>query len=395
MPTDIIVTDTTDGDKNNVDSTTGPDYKIENDRVIYINKKLERKVWAHTAVPGFPLNMLHHDKNSENIQRILRVCDEKCFNILFENRNNNFQYEEFLKAAQKYKFFCNESNDTTMSLDDMCKLELATLFAHWTQDTGIEFTTGAPAIESWKNGLFFAYDKDCQHETDKTCMHHDLNDFTYSPYDNQWYWGRGAKRLVGNTNYGKFSEAFLGDKKALLEHPNRVSEEGWLSFGTSIWFYMTPQSPKPSMHDVVTKFWKPNNEDLKQDIKEGFGTTIHIISPGECGYKTKEAQNRIDYYELFMNYFNMEILITDEKSCAFSTPFVYGGEGTMYYHWAFNWTKHYECELVEWQTEYNLFEMESYERCIKDYRESNNHTGGPTIPTIPDTDIPMYLFIFL
>jgi chitinase len=51
-----------------------------------------------------------------------------------------------------------------------------------------------------------------------------------------------------------------------------------------MWFYMTPQSPKPSMHEVATGFWKPNTKDGKADIDFGFGATINIINGGlECG----------------------------------------------------------------------------------------------------------------
>ena len=45
---------------------------------------------------------------------------------------------------------------------------------------------------------------------------------------------------------------------------------------------MTPAEPKPSMHDVVTGYWEPNDEDLKANIdNSGFGTTINIINGAE------------------------------------------------------------------------------------------------------------------
>ena len=37
------------------------------------------------------------------------------------------------------------------------------------------------------------------------------------------------------------------------------------------------------MHDVVTRFWKPNAVDTAAGIKLGFGATINIINGGlEC-----------------------------------------------------------------------------------------------------------------
>jgi len=48
----------------------------------------------------------------------------------------------------------------------------------------------------------------------------------------------------------------------LLINPGRVSSEGNVAAAAGIWFYMTPQDPKPSMHDVVTGFFTPNAVDL-------------------------------------------------------------------------------------------------------------------------------------
>jgi len=51
-----------------------------------------------------------------------------------------------------------------------------------------------------------------------------------------------------------------------------------------IWFYMTPQDPKPSMHDVMTGFFEPNDKDDQVNITATFGTTTNIINGGlECG----------------------------------------------------------------------------------------------------------------
>lgn len=51
-----------------------------------------------------------------------------------------------------------------------------------------------------------------------------------------------------------------------------------------IWFYMTPQAPKPSMHDVMTGFYVPNSADIAANFTASFGTTINIINGGfECG----------------------------------------------------------------------------------------------------------------
>lgn len=85
-------------------------------------------------------------------------------------------------------------------------------------------------------------------------------------------------------NYGPFSKVIYGDVTVLLNNPDLVAQEGWLAVSSAIWFYTTPQSPKPSMHDVVAGFWKPNSNDLAAGITSGFGATINIINGGvECG----------------------------------------------------------------------------------------------------------------
>jgi len=66
----------------------------------------------------------------------------------------------------------------------------------------------------------------------------------------------------------------------VLENPEVVAEDGYYAFGSSIWYYMMPVNPKPSMHDVVTGFWQPNAADTAAGIKGGFGTTINLIAGG-------------------------------------------------------------------------------------------------------------------
>ena len=62
----------------------------------------------------------------------------------------------------------------------------------------------------------------------------------------QLYYGRGAKQLTWNYNYGAFSNAMYGDPMVLLRNPGLVATT-WLNFAASMWFFVTPQPPKPSM----------------------------------------------------------------------------------------------------------------------------------------------------
>lgn len=42
-----------------------------------------------------------------------------------------YSWEGFLKAVAQFPHFCNENNLDGWTIDDVCKRELATIFAHW------------------------------------------------------------------------------------------------------------------------------------------------------------------------------------------------------------------------------------------------------------------------
>ena len=114
--------------------------------------------------------------------------------------------------------------------------------------------------------------------------------------------------LQENTNYGKFSDiAYYGglyDKMTLLESPSDVSKDGFLAFASAMWEYMTPVSPKPSMHEIMTGFYVPSYDDTLNNIIADFGATINVISDGsECltatSVETAAASARSSYYTSF------------------------------------------------------------------------------------------------
>jgi hypothetical protein len=79
-----------------------------------------------------------------------------------------------------------------------------------------------------------------------------------------------------------------------------------MAFRAAIWFYMTPQPPKPSMHDIATGYWIPNSVDKANGFYAGFGATINVLNGAvECGHTDDRATNRVNYYKAFMNYFKV------------------------------------------------------------------------------------------
>ena len=77
-------------------------------------------------------------------------------------------------------------------------------------------------------------------------------------------------------------------KEYLLKNPELVHQDGFLAMAAGIWFYMSPQKPKPSMHDVMTGFFVPTAADIAGKFAANFGTTTNIINGGfECGQATE------------------------------------------------------------------------------------------------------------
>lgn len=101
-----------------------------------------------------------------------------------------------------------------------------------------------------------------------------------------------------NYNYGLAGDA-LG--LPLLNDPDMVALDGAVAFRTGVWFWMTPQAPKPSCHDVMVGKWVPSAQDMALGRKPGFGMTINVINGGlECGMPTNaKVEDRVGFYLKF------------------------------------------------------------------------------------------------
>ena len=63
----------------------------------------------------------------------------------------------------------------------------------------------------------------------------------------------------------------------LLQLPDFVALGGPESFAVAFWRYMTPRYWYPSPHEVTIKRWIPSEFELKNGIRQGFGTTTNIL----------------------------------------------------------------------------------------------------------------------
>jgi len=268
-------------------------------------------------------------------------------------------------------------------MDDLCRLELATMFAHWAQEVGEHASQQDAGVPQWKQGLYHFIEMgcatgDCTGYRGDTCNGELWQGKRWPCPDTPeaQYYGRGAHQLSYNFNYGPFSEAvFDGDVSVLLAHPDRVvgtGKDGWLAFASAFWFHMTPQSPKPSGHDALVGWWKPNSDDISSNRKLGFGIQIMIINGGrECGghTPTEMAENRVAYFRAACDFFG--ISPGENLQCTMMKEFGESSSAAMPIYWEQDWNQNCECQLVNYQTSWSIFDSPSdldgpYRKCVYD-----------------------------
>ncbi|WP_074407877.1 glycoside hydrolase family 19 protein [Aquimarina megaterium] len=202
------------------------------------------------------------------------------------------------------------------------KREITAFFANISHETTGGWSTAPGGQFSW--GLHFR-----EEPTDASYASPDTN---YPPTPGKSYKGRGPIQLSYNYNYGPASEFIFGDKQILLDHPEKVIEDAALAFQTAIWFWMTPQYPKPSAHDVMVNKWTPNELDKTKNRIPGLGMTVNIINGGvECGQGTEKPQvlDRIGYYERFTGIYQIGTDmdgVHDLSDCGCKDMSKYGGD---------------------------------------------------------------------
>ncbi|MCL2609145.1 MAG: chitinase [Treponema sp.] len=175
--------------------------------------------------------------------------------------------------------------------------ELAGLLANMAHETGAGWEGAPGGEESW--GFFF--NEEVYVVTSlggHTDVYTDPENDYYPPVPGQSYHGRGGIQLSWNYNYGPFSVMAFGDKNVLLQDPGRVAREGKLGWMSGLWFWMTPDLPKASCHDVMRSDWRPEGifaSAAEKGITWGYGATIIIINGG---YESEgnEKPRRVRHY---------------------------------------------------------------------------------------------------
>ncbi|MFD2145897.1 chitinase [Mucilaginibacter antarcticus] len=265
------------------------------------------------------------------------LITEKQFNELFPERNPFYTYAAFIKSVKElsaikvkvtrrstyiYQFmrtdkrtnkttmvrqdpdwnetWATEKPDTTYTIDygafcteadaETNKRELAAFFAN------IAHETRHGRNGTYTDGLMLTK------EGDTTQNYYNASD-EYPPVKSKKYYGRGPMQLSYNGNYGYASDLIFGDDKVLLNDPDLVERDAVVAFKAAIYFWMTPQKPKPSAHDVMIGKWRPQAHDTAGKRAAGFGMTINIVNGAlECGKGDglPNMQDRIGFYQHFL-----------------------------------------------------------------------------------------------
>ncbi|XP_042497173.1 basic endochitinase-like [Macadamia integrifolia] len=213
------------------------------------------------------------------------LINQTLFNEILKHRNEFYTYDAFIAAAKSFPRFGMTGDD------HICKKEIAAFLAQTSHETTGGWSEGPDGRYTW--GYRFI-----EEQGDRVGPYEWPNNAQWPCAAGKRYYGRGPIQLSHNYNYGQAGRALGVD---LLNNPDLVATDPIISFRTASWYWMTPQPPKPSCHDVITGKWTPTNADRAEGRLPGYGVITNIINGGlECG-KGNDANvvDRIGFFERY------------------------------------------------------------------------------------------------
>lgn len=203
--------------------------------------------------------------------------------------------------------------------------EIMAFLANISQET----TGGWPTAPGGQYAYGLYFNEEQGYSNSGSVGYVDAGSTLYPPTPGKSYHGRGPIQLSWNTNYGQVSAFLYGDKQVLLDNPENVLLDGAVAFQTAIWFWMTPQYPKPSAHDVMVENWQPSSAQVAAGIVPGFGATVNIINPAiECnsGTESPKVVGRIGHFDRYTDIIGIGMALDGsdnptELGCANMSPF--------------------------------------------------------------------------
>ncbi|KAJ0082052.1 hypothetical protein Patl1_10931 [Pistacia atlantica] len=212
------------------------------------------------------------------------IISRSTFDQMLKHRNGCpskgfYSYDAFIEAAKAYPTFATTGDAATR------KREVAAFLAQTSHET----TGGWPSAPDGPYAWGYCFLRE-QEPKSSYC------DPKY-PCPKQ-YFGRGPIQLSWNYNYQECGNAIGVD---LISNPDLLATNAVISFKSALWFWMTPQAPKPSCHNVITGNWQPSVADQSAGRVPGFGVITNIINGGiECGHGVdSKVQDRIGFYKRY------------------------------------------------------------------------------------------------
>ena len=126
--------------------------------------------------------------NPDNVKRVEFILSEDNYEDLFPRRHPSYTYRRLLQAIAKFPAICAYVGREEAS-DAVCRRTLATMFAHFTQETGAH-NPSDKEYEEWRQGLHVVREQGCT-DTSPGCGYNDNCEDTDS-ITRKWACGRDA-----------------------------------------------------------------------------------------------------------------------------------------------------------------------------------------------------------
>ncbi|UTW68177.1 T9SS type A sorting domain-containing protein [bacterium SCSIO 12643] len=255
-----------------------------------------------------------------NIYKITRI-DKSTSNSIVIREDAGFATSNASIITQEVDYG-SFGNDGTLENQQR---EIMAFLANISQET----TGGWPTAPGGQYSYGLYFNEEQGYSNGGSLGYIDAGSTLYPPTPGKSYHGRGPIQLSWNTNYGQVSAFLYGDKQVLLDNPENVLLDGAVAFQTAIWFWMTPQYPKPSAHDIMVENWQPTAAQVSAGIVPGFGATVNIINPAiECnsGTESPKVLGRIAHFDRYTDILGIGMALDGsdnptELGCANMSPF--------------------------------------------------------------------------
>ncbi|MBD8497029.1 glycoside hydrolase family 19 protein [Paenibacillus arenosi] len=212
--------------------------------------------------------------------------------LLYEEKDFN---SEWNRNKAKIPYITDFGTFLKEGTENNKKRELAAFLANISHETGGGWATAPGGELRW--ALF--WNEEMAYINQPGRVGYVAASTDYPAVAGKSYHGRGPMQLSWNYNYGLIGSIIFGDKNVLLQNPEMITNEGKLGFMTAILFWMTPQSPKPSNHDIIVGNYVPTAAQLAKGLVPGFGATIMVINGGLEGNKDEtdyRVKRRVAHY---------------------------------------------------------------------------------------------------